>query len=93
MRAGPQRVRFQDIGLDAEKEYIVFEFWTDHMLGVFQGAFEAPEIGPKGLHSFAIRNVSFDGQAAEITRVGASARVAFLPQATDSVGWSIQFKR
>jgi hypothetical protein len=35
---------------------------------------------------------TFDGQAAEITRDGATARVAFLPQATDSVGWSIQFE-
>ena len=149
--AGPQRVRFQDIGLDPEKEYLVHEFWTDRMLGVFQGSFEAPEIGPKGLHSFAIReksdrpqlvstnrhlsqgaadletlawendltlagrsrvvagdryvltlhlpdgysirSTSFDGKTAEVTRDGPTARVAFLPTATDSVGWSIRFGR
>lgn len=149
--AGAQRVRFQDIGLDAESEYIVFEFWTDSVLGVFQGSFEASPIGPKGLHSYAIREKSerpqlistnrhlsqgaaeletlawqnnftlagrsrvvdgdryvltlnvpnefailsatFDGQAAEITRDGTTARIAFLPPATDSVGWSIHFAR
>jgi len=147
--ATPQRIRFQDIGLDAEKEYIVHEFWTDLTLGVFKGSFEAPAIDPMGLHSFAIREkqgdpqlvstnrhlsqgaadleslawenphtlagrsrvvagdryvltlhvpadhtirgASFDGQAAEITRTGTTARIAFLPTATDSVGWSIQF--
>jgi hypothetical protein len=149
--AGPQRVRFQDIGLDAEKEYLVFEFWSDRFLGSFKGSFEAPEIGPKGLHSYAIReksdrpqlistnrhlsqgaadletlawesdltlagrsrvvggdryvltlnvpeeftihSASFDGQTAEVARDGTTARVAFLPQATGSVGWSIHFQR
>ena len=149
--AEAQRVRFHDIGLDAEKEYIVFEFWTGRMLGVFQGSFEVSAIGPKGLHSYAIReksnrpqiissnrhlsqgaadleilawqddltlagrsrvvagdryvltlhipdgyairSASFDGKAAEIIRDGPTARIAFLPPSTDSVGWSIQFEQ
>ena len=56
--AGPQHVRFQDIGLDADKEYLVFEFWTDRFLGSFKGSFEASVIGAMGLHSYAIREKS-----------------------------------
>ena len=143
-------VRFQDIGLDAEKEYVVFEFWTDRMLGVFKGSFEAPAIGAMGLHSFAIReksdrpqilstsrhlsqgaaelevvawenaftltgrsrvvaddryvitlhlpegytikNASFDGKAADVSCTGTTARIAFLPATTDSVGWRVIFQ-
>jgi hypothetical protein len=149
--ATSQTVRFQDIGLDPEKEYIVHEFWTDRTFGVFRGSFQAPAIQAMGLHSFAIREKSdrpqlistnrhlsqgaadleslawendlilagrsrvvagdryvltlhlpdgytiraatIDGQAAEITRDGPSARIAFLPPVTDSVGWSIEFAR
>lgn len=147
--AGPAQVRFRDIGLDGEREYVVFEFWTDRVLGVFKGFFEAPSIGPMGLHSFAIHektdrpqilstsrhlsqgavdlesvawennltltgrsrvvagdryvitlhlpnnysidSASFDGEAAEIKCDGATARIAFIPPATDSVGWKIEF--
>jgi len=147
--AGPAQVRFRDIGLDGEREYLVFEFWTDRVLGVFKSSFEAPSIGPMGLHSFAIREktdrpqilstnrhlsqgaadleavawennltltgrsrvvagdryvitlhlppnysidrASFDDEAAEVKCDGAEARVAFLPPATDSVGWKIEF--
>ncbi len=39
-----------------------------------------------------IHSASFDGQAAEITSNGTTARIAFLPHATDSVAWSIQFE-
>ena len=148
--AGPQTVRFQDIGLDAEKEYLVFEFWTDRFLGSFRGSFEASAIEAMGLHSYAIREksarpqilstnrhlsqgaaelenlawesdliltgrsrvvagdryvltlhlpeghairgASFAGKSAEVTPDGPIARVAFLPDKTASVGWSIQFE-
>jgi len=43
--------------------------------------------------AYSIRSATFDGKEAEITRDGSVARVAFLPTATDSVGWSIQFER
>jgi len=54
----PEKVRFADLGLDEEKEYLVFEFWTDRPLGAFRGSFEVPELGAMGLHSFAIREKS-----------------------------------
>ncbi|HKK17710.1 MAG TPA: alpha-galactosidase, partial [Opitutales bacterium] len=50
----PKRVRFKDLGLDENKEYAVYEFWTDRFLGLFKGSFETPAIGAMGLHSLAI---------------------------------------
>ena len=32
-------VRFADLGLDPRKEYFVYEFWSDRLLGSFAGAF------------------------------------------------------
>lgn len=147
--ASPHRVRFQDLGLDPDKEYIVHEFWTGRTLGSFKDSFETPALDPMGLHSFAIRekqdrpqlvstnrhlsqgaadleslawenphtlagrsrvvagdryiltlhipdshtirSASFDGKPAVITSDGTTARIAFLPPATGSVGWSIEF--
>jgi alpha-galactosidase len=63
-----QRVSFQDIGLNPEKEYIVFEFWTDKLLGVFKTAFEVPELAPMGLHSFALREKSARPQLLSTSR-------------------------
>ncbi len=145
-----EKVNFSDLGLDGEKQYVVFEFWTDKLIGVFKGSFQVPALSKMGLHSFAIRektdkpqlistnrhlsqgaadletlawknehtlagrsrvvardryvltlhipdgqkilSATFDGKAAEVTQDGTIARVAFLPAATDSVGWSIKFK-
>jgi alpha-galactosidase len=50
-----QRVSFQDLGLEPDQEYLVFEFWTDRFLGSFKTSFEVPPLGPMGLHSFALR--------------------------------------
>ena len=38
------------------------------MLGVFQGSFEASAIGPKGLHSYAIREKSDHPQLVSTNR-------------------------
>jgi hypothetical protein len=56
--AGRQVLRFQDIGLEAETPFLVFEFWTERFLGSFKGSFEVPELGPMGLRSYAIRETS-----------------------------------
>lgn len=148
--AGSESVRFQDIGLHPDKEYLIYEFWTDRFLGAFRADFEVPELGTMGLRSYAIHekqsrpqllstnrhlsqgaaeleslawendhtlvgrsrvvaedryvltlhvpdgytllSATIDGKQAEITRDGSIARVAYLPDATDSVSWSIQFE-
>lgn len=40
-------IRFRDLGLDPEKEYLVFEFWTKTFRGSFTGGFEPGTIDPK----------------------------------------------
>jgi hypothetical protein len=41
---GSEAVRFQDLGLDTAREYLVFEFWTKKCLGSFRGSFPPGEI-------------------------------------------------
>ena len=54
--APPQEVRFADLGLPADREYLVFEFWTQKFLGKAEGSFTAPAMDEDmGLHVFAIR--------------------------------------
>ena len=51
-----EEVKFADLGLSDEKEYLVYEFWSERFLGKFKGAFTAPAQGPdNGLQVFAIR--------------------------------------
>ena len=55
-RLPEQRVRFADLGLSDEKEYLVFEFWSRRFLGRSKGSFTAPEQpSDNGLQVFAIR--------------------------------------
>ena len=51
----PVTVRFADLGLDPAKEYLVFEFWKQKMLGIFKGDFKLGELETHGLESLAIR--------------------------------------
>ena len=53
--AGKTELKFADIGLDAGKKYLVYEFWSRKFLGSHTGSVELPAIKPMGLDSFAIR--------------------------------------
>ena len=56
--APPQEVRFADLGLEADREYVVFEFWTQKFLGKRKGSFTAPAMDENnGMQVFAIREV------------------------------------
>jgi hypothetical protein len=49
-------VAFADLGLPADREYIVFEFWTQKYLGKHKGSFTAPAMDENnGMQVFAIR--------------------------------------
>jgi hypothetical protein len=48
-------VKFADLGLDPAKEYLVYEFWNKHFLGVLKNRFELQDLSPMTLNSFAIR--------------------------------------
>lgn len=51
-----QEVKFADLGLPADREYMVFEFWTQKFLGKFKGSFTATAMDENtGMHVFAIR--------------------------------------
>jgi Melibiase len=41
-----REIRFADLGLDAQKEYFVFEFWTKRLLGSFSGSFAPGPLDP-----------------------------------------------
>jgi hypothetical protein len=51
-----QEVVFADLGLDPDREYVVFEFWTQQYLGKRKGSFTAPAMDENtGMQVFAIR--------------------------------------
>ena len=51
-----QEVNFADLGLAGDREYLVFEFWTQTFLGKSIGSFKAPALAPgNALQVFAIR--------------------------------------
>ena len=51
-----QEVRFADLGLEADREYLVFEFWSQKFLGKSKGSFTAPAMDDNtGMQVFAIR--------------------------------------
>ena len=51
----PVTVKFADLGLDPSKEYLVYEFWNDKMLGVLKKEIKLDELEPYGIESLAIR--------------------------------------
>ncbi len=42
-----ETIPFKELGLDADKEYYVFEFWSKKLAGSFSGSFFPGEIDPK----------------------------------------------
>ncbi len=52
----PVEVKFADLGIPAERRYLVFEFWTQTFLGKAKGSFTAPAMDDNtGMQVFAIR--------------------------------------
>ena len=49
-------IRFADLGLAGDREYLVFEFWTKKLLGSFAGSFAPGRVDPRFLvQDFCIR--------------------------------------
>lgn len=48
-------IKFADLGLNPTKEYLVYEFWEDKMLGIHKNEFKLDELNAYGLESLAIR--------------------------------------
>lgn len=51
----PVTIQFADLGLDASKEYLVYEFWGEKMLGIIKNEIELGKLEAYGLESLAIR--------------------------------------
>ncbi|MEO8361464.1 MAG: alpha-galactosidase [Vicinamibacteria bacterium] len=49
-------IRFTDLGLSADRDYLAFEFWTRSFLGSFKGAFTPGPVDPRfGVQVFCVR--------------------------------------
>ena len=48
-------IKFADLGLDPEKEYLVYEFWGNTFLGVLKNDINLGKLGAYGIESLAIR--------------------------------------
>ena len=50
------RIRFSTLGLPADRSYLVYEFWTQHLLGAFRERFSPGAIDPRfQVQDFCIR--------------------------------------
>jgi len=48
-------IQLSDLGLDPFKEYLVYEFWNDKMIGIVKNEIELGKLDVYGLESLAIR--------------------------------------
>lgn len=51
----PVTIKFSELGIDPSKEYLVYEFWSDKMLGVLKNEIKLGKLEAYGLESLAIR--------------------------------------
>ncbi|MEW6741510.1 MAG: hypothetical protein AB1486_02025 [Planctomycetota bacterium] len=49
------RVAFADLGLPADRDYLIYEFWSKRFLGSFRDAFPVPAQTPKEARVYVIR--------------------------------------
>jgi len=80
----PQEVSFADLGLGDDREYLVFEFWTQEFLGKAKGSFTAPAMDENtGLQVFAIREVRAHPWILSTTRHISQGGVSLLDERWD----------
>lgn len=77
-------VELADLGLPAEREHLVFEFWTQRFLGRVTGSFTAPAMDEStGLHVFAIRETRPHPWVLSTTRHISQGAVSLVAEAWD----------
>ena len=80
-----QEVEFADLGLAADREYLVFEFWTQTYLGKSKRSFVAPEMNASnGMQVFAIREAREHPRVLSTTRHMSQGGVSLLDQRWDA---------
>ncbi|MHC4740939.1 MAG: M60 family metallopeptidase [Planctomycetota bacterium] len=77
-----QEVKFADLGLEADREYLVCEFWDQRFLGKFKGSFTAPAMDENtGMDVFAIREARPHPWVISTTRHISQGGVSLLDEA------------
>ena len=80
-------VKFADLGLAEDREYLVFEFWTQTFLGKSKGSFKAPaQDASNGLQVFAIREARLHPWVLSTTRHISQGGVSLLDERWDNDG-------
>ncbi len=78
-------VKFADLGLPADREYLVFEFWTQKLLGKSKGSFTAPAMDENaGMQVFAIREARPHPWVISTTRHLSQGGVSLLDEQWDA---------
>jgi hypothetical protein len=80
-----QEVEYADLGLHADREYVVFEFWTQKYLGRSRGSFTAPAMDQNnGMQVFAIREAREHPWVLSTTRHISQGGVSLLDEKWDA---------
>jgi hypothetical protein len=80
-----QEVKFADLGIEADREYLVFEFWRQKFLGKFKGSFAAPAMDVNtGMDVFAIREARPHPWVLSTTRHLSQGGVSLLDERWDA---------
>jgi len=80
-------VKSADLGLAADREYLVFEFWSQKFLGKFTGSFTAPAMDKNtAMNVFAIREARPHPWILSTTRHISQGGVSLLDERWDSGG-------
>jgi len=80
-----QEVRFADLGLHDDREYLVFEFWSQKFLGKSKGSFTAPAMDDDtGMQVFAIREARKHPWVLSTTRHISQGGVSLLDEKWDA---------
>ncbi len=83
--APDQKVKFADLGLYDDRDYLVFEFWTQKYLGKHQGSFTAPAMDENnGMQVFAIREAREHPWVLSTTRHISQGGVSLLDEKWDA---------
>jgi len=80
-----QEVEFADLGLHDDREYVVFEFWTQRYLGKHKGSFTAPAMDENtAMQVFAIRQAREHPWVLSTTRHLSQGGVSLLDETWDA---------
>jgi hypothetical protein len=80
-----QEVKFADLGLHEDREYLVFEFWSQKFLGRSQGSFIAPAMDEDlAMQVFAIRQARSHPWVISTTRHLSQGGVSLLGEKWDA---------